>query len=211
MIIKEVEALVGITKKNIRFYERMGLLNPDRNRENSYRNYSAADVERLKLIKLLRSLYLPIDEIRRILAGATTAAESLQGHAAQLTREIESLGVARSLCAEIAQTGGALDVDGYLARLQKHEKEGVRFMNIKKRDSLRAYVAPVLCAVVMVGIMAALIGLFMWGMAQEDHPPAAIAALIIAVPAAVAVGTLIALVQRIREINRGETDEARKY
>ena len=35
--INEVEALVGITKKNIRFYEEKGLLTPRRNSENGYR------------------------------------------------------------------------------------------------------------------------------------------------------------------------------
>ena len=40
MKINQVEELVGITKKNIRFYEEQGLLNPDRNPENGYREYS---------------------------------------------------------------------------------------------------------------------------------------------------------------------------
>jgi len=37
MKINQVEELVGITKKNIRFYEEQGLLNPERNPENGYR------------------------------------------------------------------------------------------------------------------------------------------------------------------------------
>lgn len=48
MKINEVERLVGITKKNIRFYEEQGLLNPDRNRENGYRDYSEEDVQTLE-------------------------------------------------------------------------------------------------------------------------------------------------------------------
>ena len=44
MKIKEVEALVGIKKTNIRFYEREGLLNPDRSEENNYREYSEEDM-----------------------------------------------------------------------------------------------------------------------------------------------------------------------
>ena len=39
MKINEVEKLIGITKKNIRFYEEQGLLSPSRNRENGYRDY----------------------------------------------------------------------------------------------------------------------------------------------------------------------------
>ena len=45
MKINEVEALVGITKKNIRFYEAQGLLSPKRNAENSYRDYSEQEVQ----------------------------------------------------------------------------------------------------------------------------------------------------------------------
>ena len=44
MKINEVEALVGITKKNIRFYEEKGLLCPVRNSENGYRDYGQAEV-----------------------------------------------------------------------------------------------------------------------------------------------------------------------
>ena len=40
--INEVEALVGITRKNIRFYESEGLLAPRRNSENGYRDYRTA-------------------------------------------------------------------------------------------------------------------------------------------------------------------------
>lgn len=41
MTIKEVEQLTNITRQNIRFYEREGLITPRRNPENQYREYSA--------------------------------------------------------------------------------------------------------------------------------------------------------------------------
>ena len=47
MKINEVEQRVGITKKNIRFYEEKGLINPGRLAENGYRDYGEADVEML--------------------------------------------------------------------------------------------------------------------------------------------------------------------
>ena len=59
MKINEVEALVGITKKNIRFYEAEGLLTPRRNSENGYRDYGEVEVETLRRIKLLRKLAFP--------------------------------------------------------------------------------------------------------------------------------------------------------
>lgn len=43
MKINEVEAAVGVTKKNIRFYEEEGLITPGREPGNGYRSYSQAD------------------------------------------------------------------------------------------------------------------------------------------------------------------------
>ena len=50
MKINEVEALVGITRKNIRFYEAEGLLSPRRNSQNGYRDYGETEVEVLRRI-----------------------------------------------------------------------------------------------------------------------------------------------------------------
>ena len=69
MKINEVEAAVGVTKKNIRFYEEEGLITPSREPGNGYRSYSQADVERLRRIKLLRKLDVPLAEIREMLEG----------------------------------------------------------------------------------------------------------------------------------------------
>ena len=59
MKIKQVEELVGITRKNIRFYEEQGLLNVAR-AENGYREYHQADVIRLQEIKLFRKMDISI-------------------------------------------------------------------------------------------------------------------------------------------------------
>ena len=72
MKINEVEAAVGVTKKNIRFYEEEGLISPSREPGNGYRSYSQADVERLRRIKLLRKLDVPLAEIREMLEGQRT-------------------------------------------------------------------------------------------------------------------------------------------
>ena len=60
MKINEVEAAVGVTKKNIRFYEEEGLITPSREPGNGYRSYSQADVGRLRRIKLRRKLDVPL-------------------------------------------------------------------------------------------------------------------------------------------------------
>ena len=77
MKINEVEQLVGVTKRNIRFYEKEGLLSPGRT-DNGYRDYGEADVEALRKIKLLRKLDVPLEEIRRMQQGTLTLTDGVQ-------------------------------------------------------------------------------------------------------------------------------------
>ena len=69
MLIKEVEKATGITRKNIRFYEDEGLLKPDRNTGNRYRNYSDDDIKSLLEIKLLRKLGISLGDIKKVKSG----------------------------------------------------------------------------------------------------------------------------------------------
>ena len=47
MRIGEVAELTGLNISNIRFYERKGLIDPGRQKESQYRDYTKEDVERL--------------------------------------------------------------------------------------------------------------------------------------------------------------------
>lgn len=97
MKINQVEQLVGITKGNIRFYEKEGLLTPGRNNENGYRDYSDADVAWLKKIKLLRMLDVPIEEILRLKSGALTLEDAMGRHMIQLQRRQANLEAAQGV------------------------------------------------------------------------------------------------------------------
>ena len=44
-----------------------------------------------------------------------------------------------------------------------------------------------------------------------DAPPLALAAVLVALPAVVILGVLLALFQRIKEIRKGEEDDAKNY
>ena len=86
-------------------------------------------------------------------------------------------------------------------------------MNVKRNDRARRYLSPVVGAAVMVALMAWVIGLMIWAfsIAPEEAPPIGVLALLIGAPAVVIIGVLAALLQRFREIGRGELDEASKY
>ena len=85
MTIQEMERRSGLERTNIRFYEREGLLNPQR-RENGYRDYSEEDLQLLLKIKLLRRLGFPLDAIRSLKNGDT----ALQNNVRDITANINS-------------------------------------------------------------------------------------------------------------------------
>ena len=154
MKINEVEQLVGISKRNIRFYEKEGLLSPGRNADNGYRDYGEEDVETLRKIKLLRKLDVPLEEIRRMQQGELTLADGLRRHMIQLERAQKNLGTMRSLCQELARTDEQLpnlDAGRWLAEMERMEQEeGTQFVNIRKKDTRKRHVGPVVAAAVIL-------------------------------------------------------------
>lgn len=80
MKINEAESLVGVTKKNIRYYEAEGLLSPRREVGNGYRSYSQRDVDTLRRIKLLRKLDVPLAEVKAMLEGQLSLREGMARH-----------------------------------------------------------------------------------------------------------------------------------
>lgn len=216
MKINEVEQLVGISKRNIRFYEKEGLLAPGRNSENGYRDYSDSDVTALKQIKLFRKLDLPMEEIRRIQQGILTLPDAMRRHTIQLERQRTNLAVMVELCRELEEEQtqlSALDTDRYLRSIEEREKGGTRFVNIKKNDVRVKYAAPVIAAVVMIALMVAVIALLLWETAADPAgaPPTALLIFLIAVPAVVICGVILALIQRFKQIKGGEEDAASQY
>ena len=216
MKINEVEALVGITKKNIRFYEAEGLLTPRRNSENGYRDYGEVEVETLRRIKLLRKLGFPLEEIRQMQTGSRTVGDGMRRHLVTLEREQENLRSAAQLCAgltDCAEKLDALDAQSLLEKMEEMEQSGTTFQNKQSQDIRVRYVAPVVVTVLMVLLMLGLIWLFLWAFETDPAgaPPLPLLAVFVAVPAFVALGVIISLVQRIREIGRREIDDAKQF
>lgn len=216
MKINEVEALVGITKKNIRFYEAEGLLAPRRNSENGYRDYGEAEVETLRQIKLLRKLGVPLEEIRNMQRGTHTVGDGMRRHLITLERERENLEQSIRLCGELTacqERLADLDAGEVLARMEALEQSGTTFQNKQRQDIRVRYVAPVVIAVLTVALMAALAAFFAWAYLLDptDAPPLILMLVLAALPLLVAVGVVLALVQRIREIGRGEEDDAKQF
>lgn len=123
--IKEAELLTGITRQNIRYYEKMGLIHPSREKENQYRKYNKEDIRRLKLIYMFRKLDMPLEEIQQILDGRKDLQEALEQQKEQLRQKRQKLEAALSFCGEIQETELTdLNVDLYLAENGSRRKTG---------------------------------------------------------------------------------------
>ena len=217
MKINEVEAAVGVTKKNIRFYEEEGLITPSREPGNGYRSYSQADVERLRRIKLLRKLDVPLADIREMLEGQRTLAEGMSLQLERLRSRRADLEEAIGFCTLLQQESGPLeqlDVEQTLARLAAREEQGVTFVNIERTDRKAERIKGALVgAGLFTALMAFIIATMAWAFYTDPQgaPPLPLVIVLLGIPAGCIVGTLKVLLDRIEEIRKGEEDAYRNY
>lgn len=131
MNTKQIEELTGITRQNIRYYERQGLLEPARDTGNAYRDYSGEDLRRLKLIKMLRMLDMPIKEIGLVLEGELPLKEAAAKQQEVLLQQQKQIQAAVEVCANIRkEKSEVIDVDGYLDRMEHMAGSGSVFARI---------------------------------------------------------------------------------
>ena len=120
MNIKEAEERSGVSKRNIRFYEQKGLLTPIRNRDNDYREYSEADIERLKLIRALRMIDMPLEQVREVVQGKVSMREAVAIHKGKLRTRMKEIETAIRFCDELSAEK-APDLDEILYRMEEPE------------------------------------------------------------------------------------------
>jgi DNA-binding transcriptional MerR regulator len=97
--IGEFSRVTGITVKALRFYHDERLLDPSYvDRESGYRYYDPSQIERARAIRYLRTLELPLDQIREILGDQEQMLAALERHKLEIQHRIKQLrGVVRSL------------------------------------------------------------------------------------------------------------------
>src|SRR5207247_2750966 len=70
MRIGDVARAVGTTTRTIRYYEEIGLLEPSERRSGAHREYTEADVERVREILRFKDLLgVSLDELRELIAA----------------------------------------------------------------------------------------------------------------------------------------------
>jgi DNA-binding transcriptional MerR regulator len=66
MRVNEVAQRLDVTPDTVRYYTRIGLLNPSKSNDNGYKNYSNSDLQRLAFILKARHLGFTVAEIEDI-------------------------------------------------------------------------------------------------------------------------------------------------
>ena len=83
MNISEAAKLVGLSTKQIRDYEKMGLIKPAIRSLSGYRNYGESDLERLHFIRHSRDVGFSLHQIAQLL--------ELQDNPKRSSREVKAL------------------------------------------------------------------------------------------------------------------------
>lgn len=121
MKIHEVEEKTGLTRANVRFYEKEGLLNPAR-KSNGYRDYSEEDVEVLLKVKLLRELRVSLEDIAKIQRQEVSLEDTIGEHIQRMDEEIQNIQGVGEVCQNMWEENACyekLDAEKYLRELRK--------------------------------------------------------------------------------------------
>ena len=131
MQIKEVQEKLKISSYTLRYYEKMGLIQPYRD-ENGYRNYNEEDIHKIERIMFLRDINVPIEDIKDILDNKVTFQDVLENHIEKVNTQIESLQYIKNMCEDLKEKNIPL-LDQVIEDNQIGDKK------IKKRDLKKVF------------------------------------------------------------------------
>ena len=111
MTIKEVEQITGLTRSNLRFYEKEKLISPDRNAGNGYREYSEEDIKTIKKVAYLRTLGISIEDIRRVSSKEADLYDVVKAQRQSLDKQLSELENARIMCERMLSSDEKIDYE----------------------------------------------------------------------------------------------------
>lgn len=135
MKISEAAKLTGMNVSSIRFYERKGLLLPERESGSKYRDYTEADVQRIKQIFLYRKIGISVETIELLLKGKANLREVLAEQKRLLEEQITELKGASELCKLVMKEAEIPEnekLEEYLNYVYQEEKKGGRFAEVRE-------------------------------------------------------------------------------
>ena len=121
MLIRDLEQRTGLDRATIRYYEKEGLIVPER-KENGYRVYSEEIADDLSKIKLLRQLGVGLEKIKSIQQGNEDLMSVVLQQLTQLEGKITSYQQAKLVCKQLCEDRAeyaTMDAAHYLTLLNQ--------------------------------------------------------------------------------------------
>lgn len=126
MTIQKVEEQTGLSRSNIRFYEKERLIQPQR-LSNGYRDYSETDVANIKKIAYLRTLGISIEDIKAVMCGQKELLALLEQQSERIEKQRTELEHIRYLCNQMRKNKELcyenLNVEEYVKGLPNYWKK----------------------------------------------------------------------------------------
>jgi DNA-binding transcriptional MerR regulator len=91
MSITAAARAAGLSRTTLMYYERLGLIRPQRRAGSRYRSFGPADLQALFRIARWRAIGLPLEMIRALLQRPADAPAALREHLRALDRSIRAL------------------------------------------------------------------------------------------------------------------------
>lgn len=111
MNISEAAKATGLSSKQIRDYEKIGLIRPSLRTEANYRTYAEADIQRLSFIRHARDVGFSLAQIGELLAFRDAPSHNCEEilqftnkHLAELSEKIDSLQAMKEKLLALQQT-----------------------------------------------------------------------------------------------------------
>ena len=165
MKIGEAAKETGLSISNIRFYEKKGLLEPARDQESKYRNYTEEDILRLKKIIIFRKMDFSVEQIAAMLKGKTDAKVVLKNQEQELFNKIREMEGALELCRILEKEESPLDIEPeqYLDYIAQEEKKGKKFSKAEELlDGMLESAEALSGGMQSVGFWRAILGSYAW-------------------------------------------------
>lgn len=172
MTIKEAEEKTGLSRSNIRFYEKEKLIDPSRNENNGYRDYSEYDVENIKKIAYLRTLGISIEEIRSVISGKSELKKTVERQNEVLKDQITELNMAKLMCEKMLEEESIsyekLQIEKYIPELHGYWEE---YQTVFRLDSVSfLYLWGSRTAWAVITALCLIVGLLFYSELPEEIP-----------------------------------------
>ena len=91
MTIKEVSEQYSLSKDTLRYYEKEGLIGPVFKGSNGQRDYQEENLRQIEFIKCMRSINIPISELKKYMDLYALGDETLESRKEILERQMDSI------------------------------------------------------------------------------------------------------------------------